>query len=453
MTTRQKYPIIVVVVQLPEAEVQLRKEIAIEADQRHQKMWDTVIPYSKLGELPELVKDQMANLSQESRKPKIAALYYGGTLGMHWEEKDGQRALVPTDDAKELLEPLEKWGLYDRMQIVWFPVLDHSIDSTNARWPHWVTMGNAVKLLYDNFDGFVIAGGTDSLRFMTSAMHFMFPNFGKPNIAVAAQKEASGWGSDAPENLAFALDTACSDISGTHLAMARKIRHGLHVFKIKDREYEAFDSPQQYILGHFDGKVNLYPNRPRRNVLVAGRNLRYNPNFRDGVFSTEIQPFANAGSLLHMSTDPFTQAILFITYGAGNARNEALYEGELTHIDVIKQLHEMRFPLVLGSPMQDGRVESPYKTGTDVIKAGAISGGDTTGAALLVKMARVLHDSWWDEEKYERIKNNIIVRQTRGIPNIARDQYYGVNYYEFRDGMYKDHVGELGIDIHDNNPY
>lgn len=438
-----------------ERELGLRKEMAQDADARHRKMLATVIPYASLDELPQMVKEQMARLPKDDRKSKILVPYYGGTLGMHWEEIDGEEVLVPTEDAQELLQPLEKWGLYKRMHVVWFPVLTKPIDSTNSRWAHWVSIGNAKRLLYDYFDGFATAGGTDSLRFMTAANHFMFPNFGKPDIAVAAQKEASGWGSDAPENLAFGLESACSDISGSHLAMARKIRHGRHIFKIKDREYDAFDSPQQYILGHFDGGVNLYPNHPRRNPLVNGGNLQYNPNFRDGVFSTEIQPFANAGSLLHMSTDPFTQAILLVTYGAGNVRNEALYEGELTHVDVIRKLHEQGFPLVLGSPMQDGRVESPYAPGAEAIKAGAISGGDTTGAALLVKMARVLHDSWWTDEKREaayRADQGSIPEFSIHYEPVYQERAktrYGVDYASFRRLMYQNHVGELGMDIKD----
>lgn len=456
MTTSCKYPIIYRITLPQEKDIQLRKEIALEADKRHQKILGTIIPYASHEELPEVVKEQLAILPRTDRKPKVLTLYYGGTLGMHWEEKGGQKVLLPTEDAKELLQPLEKWGLSDKMHIVWFPVLKRPIDSTNARWPHWVSIGNALKLLYDDFDGFVVAGGTDTLRFMTASMHFMFPNFGKPNIAAAAQKEAGSWGSDAPENLAFSFETACSDISGAHLALARKIRDGRHIFKIKDREYEAFDSPQRYILGHFDGNVNLYPNHPRRNPLVNSGNLQYSPYFRDGIFSTEIQPFMETGTLLHLSTDPLTQAILFVTYEAGNIRNQPQYEGELTHVDVVKQLHGKRFPFVLGSPMQDGRVESPYDPGVEAIQGGAISGGDTTGASLLVKMSRVLYDSWWTDEKreaaylYDRSGESSF--QFGSIYERKAKTRHGVNYKEFRYRMYQDYVGELGMDIKDKAP-
>lgn len=421
-----------------------RKEEAGAFEQRHQKMLGAVIPYTSKAELPDLVKEQLAYLPGDSRKPKVCVLYYGGTLGMHWEERAGEKVLVPTDNARELLQPLEERGLYDRMHVVWFPVLKKAIDSTNSRWPYWVTIANAMRLLYDDFDGFGIAGGTDSLRFLTAAMHIQLPNFGKPAIAIAAQKENIGWGSDAPENMAFGLDAACSDLRGAHLAFRSKLRDGRHIFKVKDKEYEAFDCPPQHVLGHFQGELVIYPNAPRRNTLVTAARLEFNPKFMDGIASSEIHPFNAAESLIYQSTDPLVQAILLITYGAGNVRNEPIFEGEMTHVDAIREFHKRRFPFVLGSPMQDGRIDSHYAVGDEAIKAGAISGGDTTGAMLYVKISRALANSWWTEERrYEDQHSHHV------SPHSTLDVRYGVDYKEFRRQMYMDHVGELTMNLQD----
>lgn len=433
-----------------EVELARRKKRATAFEDRHRKMQGAVIPYASKAELPEIVQEQLAHLIPGSRKPKVCVLYYGGTLGMHWgKNEQGEDVLVPTDDAKELLEPLEKWNLRDRMDVVWFNVLKKAIDSTNARWPHWVTIGNAMKLLYDDFDGFVIAGGTDTLRFMTASQHMQFPNFGKPAIAAAAQREASGWGSDAQENLAFGLIAATADISGAHLAFRGHLRDGRHIFKIQDKRYHAFTSSERYVYGEFFGELELYPNRPRRNPLVTAARLEHDPNFMDGIFSTEIHPFADAEQVLHMSTHPLTQAILFVTYGAGNVRNEPIYEGEMTHVDAIKQLHQRKFPFVLGSPMQDGRIDSHYAVGDAAIKAGAISGGDTTGAMLYVKISRALANSWWTEDRRRAHVRELRNRLAYSRAIVNEDEYYGLDYSEFRRQMYKNHVGELNMEIRD----
>lgn len=389
-------------------------------NERHEKMLSAVVEFSNVESLSPYVKDQLAGLNQSSNKTKVLVLYYGGTIGMEYGELNGEQVLRPSDNIDRLLEPLKKKGLDDRFQVVWLPVLKDAIDSTNGRWPHWVSIGNAIELLYDHFDGFVVAGGTDTMDYLTASMNFIFPNIGKPIIGVASQRPIGQWGEDAVKNLEFALETTTADLSGAHLAFYDKLRHGLHIFKIKDKGYDAFTSPNKYIIGEFeDGHVNLIGNYPRRNSAVEKRNLKTNKNFLDGIFPTKINPFASAGSLLHMAQDPYTAAILLDTYGAGNIRDLSLFENDPTHIEVLEQLHGQKFPVVLGSPMQDGVVDSPYEAGAKAIKTGAISGVNTTGSTLPVKISRALFNSW--------------------------DKKSGLDYEKFRREMYTNHVGELDV--------
>lgn len=421
----------------------------------HQKMLGAVVNYRTLGDLPEIVKDQLALLNRDSRKPKVLCLYNGGTVGMHPEMENGKVVLKPTtDEAGALLEPLKRKGLDEKMQVVWFPIWRKPIDSTNGRWPHWVSYASAAMLLYDYFDGMVDIGGTDTKSYRMGAYHYTLPNFGKPLVGVSGQKEMTAWGDDGTENLSFGLWVAAhGDISGAHAAFRGKLRHGLHLFKVRDKSYEAFDCPTQYILGEYQGEDDFiqFPNAPRRNPLVNSKNLIFNPDFRDGILVPDITPFTYAESLLHAATDPLTLAILLKTYGAGNVRDEALFEGETTYVDVIQRLHERQFPIVLGSPMQDGVVLSPYASGERAIDAGAISGGDTTGATLPIKIAKALANSWWTEERREQWRKSLPVTITH------RDEFYrlsepfmwGVDYAKFREEMYRSHVGELTANIVD----
>src|SRR3989338_3005963 len=201
-------------------------------------------------------------------------MYYGGTIGMH---QDAEGNLVPTDDARELLRPLLMKGLSKQVDVIWFPVYPKAIDSTNGRWVHWVTIGNAIKLLYDMVDGFVVCGGTDTMAYMMAAMNFMFPNTGKPIVGCGAQRSMEHPAGDAERNLYFALLAATSNLSGAHLAFADVLRHGLHLFKVKDRGFEAFDCPVRFILGNYDGELHLYESAPPRNPLVTGAPLEYHP--------------------------------------------------------------------------------------------------------------------------------------------------------------------------------
>lgn len=383
----------------------------------HALMQGVVVPWSDLQQLPDSVKDQLARPRRTSL-PRIAVLYYGGTAFMH---RNAQGKFEPTDDPSEMLKSLNEKGLKDIIDMVWFRVTNSAIDSTNARWVHWASIGNAIKLLYDMADGFVVIGGTDTMAHMLSAMNFMFPNIGKPIIGCGAQVSIEELGDDATRNIYFALLAAASNLSGAHLAFDEDLLHGLHVFKVKDRGFRAFTAPTRWVIGNYDGSLNVFDRAPRRNPIVTASRLDYFPHFREGVKVVELSPATPSDSILHDAKDPACSSLLLITFGAGNVRNEPLYEGEMTHFQAIRRITDSRYPVVLGSPMIDGKVDSPYAAGVAVSpEIGGISGGDTCGPTLHVKMMRCLHRAWIEGE--DRL-----------------------NYDKFRDLMMTDHVGELSM--------
>lgn len=399
----------------------------------HCKQKAVVPAYEDLKDLPSSTQEQLAHL--KSGIPTVVVLYYGGTIGM---KPDARGHLVPTDDARDLLQPLTGKGLSERMNVIWFPVwriLEKSpecpggiwkpkaIDSTNGRWVHWVTIANALRLIYDLVDGFVVCGGTDTMAYVTAALHYIFPNIGKPAVACASQISMHQLGDDGQKNLYFALSAAAGDLSGCHLAFGDFLRHGLHVFKVKDKALAAFDSPPRFVIGEYDGDVHIFPNAPRRNPLVTKERLEYNPNFHEGVKVVRISPATPCESLLHDAKDPFCSALLLVTYGAGNVRDEGLYEGEKTHIDIMTELHARGYPVVLGSSMMDGKIDSPYISGAKAVseEVGGISSGDTCGPSLEVKMMRCLSNAWGGNDS--------------------------LDYQKFRSEIFRNHVGELTMKV------
>ncbi|EHC78579.1 L-asparaginase [Salmonella enterica subsp. enterica serovar Montevideo str. S5-403] len=58
------------------------------------------------------------------------------------------------------------------------PLMDSS-DMTPEDWQH---IAADIKAHYDEYDGFVILHGTDTMAFTASALSFMLENLGKPVI-------------------------------------------------------------------------------------------------------------------------------------------------------------------------------------------------------------------------------------------------------------------------------
>ncbi|MFC1645427.1 asparaginase domain-containing protein [Patescibacteria group bacterium] len=382
----------------------------------HLKQGAHVINYKDLMGVPSIVKDQLSH--KKASVPTVAVLYCGGTVGM---VKNDDGYLVPTNNSNYLLDPLALKGLNDRFNVIWFQVYPQVIDSTNSRWWHWVSIANAIRILYSEMDGFIVLGGTDTMSYLTAALNFIFPNIGKPIVCTGSQIPMGQLGDDATRNLYFAIEAAAlGDLSGCHLAFADVLLHGLHIFKVRDRGFRAFESPTRHKIGEFNGEVVLYGNAPRRNPIVNADRLEFFPGFREGLKVVQISPATSSESLLYDANDPSCDALLLITFGAGNIRDESVFDGELTHIDIVKSLYDDGYPVVLGSPMMDGKIDSPYASGARAVskEIGGISAQDTCGPALEVKIMRCIHLAW----RHDQDSLDIDI---------------------FRKEMFRNHIGEI----------
>ena len=64
---------------------------------------------------------------------------------------------------------------------------DPLMDSCNMNMDDWAKLARDIESHYDQFDGFVILHGTDTMCYTASALSFMLENLGKPVILTGAQ--------------------------------------------------------------------------------------------------------------------------------------------------------------------------------------------------------------------------------------------------------------------------
>lgn len=366
---------------------------------RHLAQAATVKSFASLTDLPEIVQDQLAQ--HDKTIPLVAVLYTGGTIGM--AKEDGSAAYTPSNDINRLLTPLKLKGIEKEVNILWVPVFEEAIDSTNGRWPHWVSVGNLIKLLYDHVTGFVVCNGTDTMAHMLAAMTLMFPNTGKPIVGTGSQRPMIKLGDDGTNNLYYAVTAAASDLGGVFLMFGDELMEGCRVHKINDTRFHAFGCPTEYIYGYFADGIVLHKHAPRRNPTINSKRLKYEPYFREGLKIGKISPVTPSESLLYDGLDPLCSMLLILTFGAGNVRNKGILTDEQTHVDCMWQLYQKGIPSILGSTMMDGRVSVVYTGAEDALalvkgKGNGISGAGFTGAFLEVLCAHILA-LCWDEEK------------------------------------------------------
>ena len=166
---------------------------------------------------------------------KILMITTGGTIASI-QTKDG---LKPGLDGKQLLEFIPQ--LNNMCDIDVKSVF--SIDSTNVYYKHWLILAEVIKEEYDNYDGFVICHGTDTLSYTASALSYLIQNSKKPIVLTGAQRPINLDISDAKTNLLDSFTYACEvNSKGVVLIFSGNVILGTRARKIRTKSFDAFKS-------------------------------------------------------------------------------------------------------------------------------------------------------------------------------------------------------------------
>lgn len=65
------------------------------------------------------------------------------------------------------------------------------LDSSDMTFDDWIRLARDVEKVYDDYDGFVVLHGTDTMAYTASALSFMLENLGKPVVLTGAQVDIS----------------------------------------------------------------------------------------------------------------------------------------------------------------------------------------------------------------------------------------------------------------------
>jgi L-asparaginase len=82
------------------------------------------------------------------------------------------------------------------------------LDSSNILPTHWGEITKIIAKRYEEFQGFVVLHGTNTLAYTSAALAFSLPNLNKPVVLTGSQVPYGRSSSDAPLNLANALRVA-----------------------------------------------------------------------------------------------------------------------------------------------------------------------------------------------------------------------------------------------------
>ena len=113
-----------------------------------------------------------------------------------------EQTLKPFDFSQILAEVPELGKFAHKIDSYTFTPL---IDSSDIEPSLWVAITELIEKRYDDYDGFVILHGTDTMAYTASALSFMLENLDKPVVITGSQIPLCELRSDGRDNLITSL--------------------------------------------------------------------------------------------------------------------------------------------------------------------------------------------------------------------------------------------------------
>lgn len=256
------------------------------------------------------------------------------------------------------------------------------IDSSNMSPADWQHIANDIQQHYDDYDGFVVLHGTDTMAYTSSALSFMLENLSKPVIVTGSQIPLSQLRSDGQENLLNSLYIAANyPINEVGLYFNNKLFRGNRSIKAYADGFNAFDSPNLPPLLEAGINIKLIEGKISEPVSLPLKLAQITPQ---PIGVVHLYPGISVELIKNIIKQP-VKALIIRSYGVGNApQNQAM-------LDCLKQANDDGIVIVNCSQCIKGTVNMKgYATGNALSKIGVISGNDMTLEATLTKLHYLL---------------------------------------------------------------
>lgn len=314
-------------------------------------------------------------------KPRILIVYTGGTIGMI--EDAATKALRPFDFS-HLMENVPKVKKLDY-------VIDNiqfqtPIDSSDMDVTHWQSIVRSIADNYDNYDGFVVLHGTDTMSYTASALSFMLENLRKPVIITGSQLPIGEVRTDGEENLITAVQiAAATDRHGAPMVQEVAILfenylwRGNRSTKRSADNFNAFKSHNYPELAKIGLGINFHEEALLRQPY-NGRQLHTHFSLDTNVMIIDLFPGIEESTLRHQLATPGIKGIVLKTYGAGNASTARWFT------DAISETVKRGVIIFNVTQCVNGSVQKLYEAGHALAATGVVPGHDITAEAAITKM-------------------------------------------------------------------
>lgn len=304
----------------------------------------------------------------------IHLIYTGGTIGMV-RRSDGALKPASIEDLLKYVPELDLLGKWD------YATLDPPRDSVDLGPKDWIELAQHIEKRYDQYDGFVILHGTDTMVYTAAALSFLLEGLHKPVILTGAQLPIGSVRNDARANLITAIELAASrhpQVQEVGIYFDGLLLRGNRAIKASIFAFDAFDSPNFPPLARTGVYIHypaIPPGPPVPDHLLVHKQLA--PEVALIKIFPGLSPY-----LLEALIDAPIKGLVLETFGSGNIPNTPGL------IEVIERATVQRGLLTVAITQQrQGIVQlHAYAAGRRLLDAGVVSGYDMTPHTALVKL-------------------------------------------------------------------
>lgn len=324
----------------------------------------------------------MARTHDMTQKSALLLIYTGGTIGMKQDMKD--LTLKPFDFSQILDEVPEIRKFAFKIDTYSF---EPPIDSSDVEPSLWQDLARLIKKKYEDYDGFIILHGTDTMSYSASALSFMLDGLTKPVIFTGSQLPIGVPRTDGKENLISAVEIASAKDKDGHPAVPEVcvcfdslLMRGNRSTKVNSEVFRAFQSPNFPPLA--EAGINIrYNNEYIRKPNDWYQSLTINTELDTRVSILKIHPGITPEVVRNILCGKDTRAIIMETYGSGNAPTRDWF------LDIVKESSAMNKIIVNVTQCLAGAVNmNIYANGKALERAGVIDGYDSTTESALAKL-------------------------------------------------------------------
>jgi len=258
------------------------------------------------------------------------------------------------------------------------------VDSSNMNPVLWIKLAELIGKHYEEYDGFVILHGSDTMAYTASALSFILENLNKPVILTGSQLPIGVNRTDGKENIITSLEIAAAKENDTPLVpevciyFEYQLYRGNRTSKFNAENFDAFRSENYPVLAN----AGVYLKYNYNYIMKPNfRKLKVHTNFDTNVAILKLFPGITQKVVNAVLNIEGLKGIILETYGTGNVNTDEWF------IESLRKAIEKDIVIFNVTQCPGGTVEiGKYEASVALGEIGVISGNDITSEAAVAKM-------------------------------------------------------------------